>query len=46
VFTLMREMNRERGVAFVMVTHDERLAQAADRIVVIEDGVLRELGHV
>jgi lipoprotein-releasing system ATP-binding protein len=46
VFALMREMNRECGVAFVMVTHDERLAQAADRIVVIEDGVLQDLGHV
>jgi ABC-type lipoprotein export system ATPase subunit len=29
---LLREMNREIGVAFVMVTHDDRLAQAADRI--------------
>ena len=43
VFALMREMNRESGVAFVMVTHDERLAHAADRILLIEDGVLREL---
>jgi ABC-type lipoprotein export system ATPase subunit len=43
VFTLMREMNRESGVAFVMVTHDDRLAQAADRILLIEDGVLQEL---
>jgi lipoprotein-releasing system ATP-binding protein len=46
VFALMREMNRESGVAFVMATHDERLAQAADRILLIEDGVLRELAHV
>jgi lipoprotein-releasing system ATP-binding protein len=44
VFTLMREMNRDSGAAFVMVTHDERLAQAADRILLIEDGVLRDLG--
>ena len=43
VFTLMREMNREIGVAFVMVTHDDRLAQAADRILLIEDGRMREL---
>jgi lipoprotein-releasing system ATP-binding protein len=43
VFALMREMNREIGVAFVMVTHDDRLAQAADRIVLIEDGRIREL---
>jgi ABC-type lipoprotein export system ATPase subunit len=43
VFALMREMNREVGVAFVMVTHDDRLAQAADRILLIEDGRIREL---
>ena len=28
----MREMNRENGVAFIMVTHDDRLAQEADSI--------------
>lgn len=44
VFALMREMNRDSGAAFVMVTHDDRLAQAADRILLIEDGLLRELG--
>ena len=44
VFGLMREMNRDSGAAFLMVTHDNRLAQAADRILLIEDGVLRELG--
>ena len=39
----MREMNRESGVAFVMVTHDDRLAQAADRILLIEDGLIQEI---
>lgn len=43
VFELMREMNREVGVAFVMVTHDDRLAQAADHILLIEDGRIHEL---
>jgi lipoprotein-releasing system ATP-binding protein len=43
VFALMREMSRETGVAVVMVTHDERLARAADRILLIEDGRMREL---
>jgi|SRR5215471_2007331 len=38
VFKMMREMNRENGVAFIMVTHDDRLAQEADSIVMIEDG--------
>lgn len=43
VFNLMREMNQESGVAFIMITHDERLAQAADRVLMIEDGQLREV---
>jgi ABC-type lipoprotein export system ATPase subunit len=43
VFELMREMNRESGVAFVMITHDDRLAQAADRILLIEDGLIQEI---
>jgi ABC-type lipoprotein export system ATPase subunit len=43
VFNIMREMNRENGVAFVMVTHDDRLAQAAYRILLIEDGWVHEV---
>ena len=43
VFELMREMNRESGVAFVMITHDDRLAQAAGRILLIEDGLIHEI---
>jgi len=43
VFKLMRQMNRESGVAFVMITHDDRLAQAADRILLIEDGLIHEI---
>lgn len=42
VFDLMREINEETGVAFVMVTHDDRLAAQADRTVRIEDGLLYE----
>jgi lipoprotein-releasing system ATP-binding protein len=45
VFALMREMNRDIGVAFVMVTHDDRLAQTAERILLIEDGRVRELAR-
>ena len=43
VFALMREMNRDLGVAFIMVTHDDRLARAADRILLIEDGYMRQV---
>lgn len=41
VFQLMRQMSSEIGISFVMVTHDERLARAADRILVIEDGLMK-----
>ena len=40
VFTMMREMTREQGVTFMMVTHDDRLAEQADRIFRIEDGLV------
>ncbi|WP_309719715.1 ABC transporter ATP-binding protein [Armatimonas sp.] len=43
VFALMREIARELGVTFLMVTHDDRLAAAADRILRIEDGYLTEV---
>ena len=43
VFRLLREMNRESHTAFLMVTHDDRLARTADRILQIEDGVIHEL---
>ncbi len=42
VFSLMREINQETGVAFIMVTHDDRLASQGDRILRIEDGLLFE----
>jgi lipoprotein-releasing system ATP-binding protein len=38
VFALMRRMHRELGTAFVVVTHDPRLAARCDRIVELVDG--------
>jgi putative ABC transport system ATP-binding protein len=35
---LMRRMNREEGVTFVIVTHDLDLAAQTDRIVQLKDG--------
>ncbi len=37
-FDLMREINRERGTTFLIVTHDPRLARRCDRIVEVIDG--------
>jgi lipoprotein-releasing system ATP-binding protein len=38
IFALMRRFNRERGTAFLIVTHDRRLASRCDRIVELVDG--------
>jgi lipoprotein-releasing system ATP-binding protein len=42
VFELMLELNREYNSALVVVTHDPVLAGRMDRIVRLEDGVLRD----
>jgi len=41
-FELLHRLNRERGLTFVMVTHNEKLAHRSDRIVTILDGRIRE----
>jgi lipoprotein-releasing system ATP-binding protein len=38
VFELMRRYNRERGTAFVIVTHDARIAERCARVVEVIDG--------
>ncbi len=40
VFGLLKEINKQNGVTFVIVTHNEKLAQAADRVVKMVDGKL------
>jgi len=37
-YELLRTLNRERGLTFVMVTHNEGLARRSDRIVSMLDG--------
>jgi lipoprotein-releasing system ATP-binding protein len=43
VFALMREINRESGIAFITMTQDARLARAANRHLLIEDGLIHEV---
>jgi lipoprotein-releasing system ATP-binding protein len=43
VYELMLDLNRELGTSFVMATHDMKLASQVDRIVSLEDGVLKEV---
>jgi len=40
VYKLFRELNRELGTAFMIVTHDRSVAQQTDRILEIQDGRL------
>lgn len=38
VYELMREINSKLGTTFVIITHDRRIADMADRIIEIKDG--------
>jgi lipoprotein-releasing system ATP-binding protein len=38
LFTLLRDINRERGTTFLVVTHDPRLAARCDRRIELVDG--------
>ncbi len=38
VFHLMRDLNRAKGITFVIVTHNEALSRQADRIIRMVDG--------
>jgi lipoprotein-releasing system ATP-binding protein len=40
IFVLLRRFNRERGTAFVIVTHDPRLAERCDRKISLVDGLI------
>ncbi|MCZ2290455.1 MAG: ABC transporter ATP-binding protein [Burkholderiales bacterium] len=44
VFALMRQMNRDEGTAFLIVTHDPRLAARCDRIIELVDGRIAPAG--
>jgi putative ABC transport system ATP-binding protein len=38
ILDLMKQLNRDRGVAFVIATHDPRVVQRADRVITLHDG--------
>jgi ABC-type lipoprotein export system ATPase subunit/ABC-type lipoprotein release transport system permease subunit len=43
VMSLLRDLNTERGVTLVIVTHDPEVAAYADRIVHLRDGEISEI---
>jgi lipoprotein-releasing system ATP-binding protein len=38
IMVLLRRLNREQNLTIVMVTHDRRIAERADRTVTLVDG--------
>jgi len=42
VLELLRDLNRERGLTMMMVTHDIQIAQQADRVVRLAEGRIEE----
>ncbi|HMN73017.1 MAG TPA: ABC transporter ATP-binding protein [Rhodoblastus sp.] len=42
VFALMRDVNRESGTTFLLVTHNLELARRCDRIIEVVDGRIRQ----
>ncbi len=44
ILRLMRSINKKLKTTFIFSTHDQRVIDMADRMVLIEDGVLQQLG--
>ena len=42
VLELLRDLNRERGLTMMLVTHDQQIAAQADRVVRLAEGRIEE----
>jgi lipoprotein-releasing system ATP-binding protein len=38
IYSILRDINKEFKTTFVVITHDRRIAEKADRIIEIKDG--------
>lgn len=45
VFTLLRDIHASQGTAFLIVTHDPRMAERCDRLVEVVDGLIARDTH-
>lgn len=46
VLTLLRDLNRERGLTMILVTHDANVAAQADRVVRLCEGRIEDLAEL
>jgi putative ABC transport system ATP-binding protein len=46
IVQLMRKLNEEKGQTFVVITHDQHIAEAADRIIHLKDGLIEGIREV
>jgi putative ABC transport system ATP-binding protein len=43
IVQLMKRLNHEKGQTFIVVTHDPRIAEQADRTIYLEDGLIEDI---
>jgi putative ABC transport system ATP-binding protein len=46
IVQLMRRLNKEKGQTFVIITHDPTIAENADRIIYLKDGLIEGVKEV
>lgn len=40
IYNIFRDINKNLGTTFIIITHDERIAKKTDRIIEIKDGII------